>query len=103
MTRERWQQVKALLQPALEREPDQRTAFLAEACVGDQSLLVEVESLLANKELASRFIETCTTARTTVIFADGQSPSGERAMKYCPKCKRTYPEAKRFCTRDSSL
>src|SRR6266849_6142992 len=36
MKPERWQQIKALLQAALEREPNQRAAFLAETCADDE-------------------------------------------------------------------
>src|SRR5579864_1015369 len=49
MTPERWQQVDQLYHSALEREPGQRSAFLAEACAGDEELRREVESLLAQK------------------------------------------------------
>src|SRR6202165_1072759 len=47
MTPERWQQVDQLYHSALEREPGQRSAFLLEACGGDEELRREVESLLA--------------------------------------------------------
>jgi hypothetical protein len=47
---ERWNRIDELLQSALELHPRQRTAYLREACAGDQSLLREVESLLASHE-----------------------------------------------------
>src|SRR5262245_60669476 len=43
----RLQQIEALFHAALEREPSERAAFLAEACAGDQSLLDAVNDLLA--------------------------------------------------------
>ena len=46
MNPERWRQIDQLLEAALEREPDERAAFLAAACEGDKSLRLEVESLL---------------------------------------------------------
>jgi serine/threonine protein kinase len=46
MTPERWQRVKELCQVALEREPSDRGAFLAEFCVDDQELRREVEGLI---------------------------------------------------------
>ena len=46
MVPERWQQVKDLLQEALQVVPQQRKSFLDSACNGDQSLREEVESLL---------------------------------------------------------
>ena len=46
MTPERWRQVEQLYHSARERQPDQRSAFLAGACQGDEELRREVESLL---------------------------------------------------------
>ena len=47
MTEQRWRQIEKLYHAAREREPEQRAAFLAEACRGDAELRSEVESLLA--------------------------------------------------------
>jgi len=49
----RWQRAKELFGSALEREPAQRSAFLAEACGGDEALSQEVESLLAAHQVAA--------------------------------------------------
>src|SRR5438128_12695698 len=58
MKPEHWQQIKSLLQSALERDPDQRAAFLAEVCEGDEPLRKEVESLIASYDQAGGFIES---------------------------------------------
>src|SRR2546427_3045751 len=58
MKPERWQQIKVLLQSALEREPNQRSAFLAEACANDESLRKDVDSFLISHEQAGDFIES---------------------------------------------
>ncbi|MCG3159883.1 MAG: Serine/threonine-protein kinase PknD [Acidobacteria bacterium] len=58
MTPERWKQIDQLLQEALEREPAERVAYLAEACGGDDELRREVVSLLGFHERAENFIET---------------------------------------------
>ena len=58
MKPERWQQVEHLYHAALEHAPDERTAFLDEACGGDRSVRQEVESLLAYDERAAHFITT---------------------------------------------
>jgi len=58
MTPERWQQIEKILQAALDRQPDERAAFLDEACVGDDELRREVEALLAREASAEHFIET---------------------------------------------
>src|SRR5438270_328927 len=57
MNPERWQQLDELFHAALEREPDDRAAFLDEACAGDQQLRREVEALIAANEQAGSFIE----------------------------------------------
>ncbi|HWQ33662.1 MAG TPA: protein kinase [Blastocatellia bacterium] len=57
LTRERWQQIEQFWNAALERPPDERAAFLAEACAGDEELRREVESLLRCDDRAGSFIE----------------------------------------------
>lgn len=47
MTSERWQQVERLYHLALEQQADARSAFVAQACAGDEALRQEVQSLLA--------------------------------------------------------
>ncbi len=60
MTPEQWRQIDKLLEEALEREPDQRDAFLAQACAGDEALRRKMEDLLAAHQQAEAegFIET---------------------------------------------
>ena len=50
MTPERWQRASGIYEAALERDPGERGAFIADACSVDQELQREVESLLANAE-----------------------------------------------------
>src|SRR5262249_32052787 len=47
MTPQRWQQIKVVLQDALELPVQQRSGFLAEACPDDPTLRQEVQSFLA--------------------------------------------------------
>jgi eukaryotic-like serine/threonine-protein kinase len=54
---ERWKQVDDVLQSALDRAPDERDAFLRQACAGDQALEHEVRSLLTLDQPAGRFLE----------------------------------------------
>jgi hypothetical protein len=54
MNAERWRQVDRLYHSALEREPDERAAFLAEACQGDEELRREVDELLAQDSSSDR-------------------------------------------------
>lgn len=47
MDSERWRQVRDLFERALDLPPEQRAAFLDDACADDSGLRVEVDSLLA--------------------------------------------------------
>src|SRR5262249_52551695 len=58
MKAERWQKVNDLFQSAADRAPDERMAFLKEACQGDQALWREVKSLIVLYERAEGFIES---------------------------------------------
>jgi eukaryotic-like serine/threonine-protein kinase len=58
MTPERWQQIKALLEEALERDPLEREAFLDQACAGDPGLRTEVEALIDSHARSGDFIES---------------------------------------------
>jgi eukaryotic-like serine/threonine-protein kinase len=58
MESERRQQISDLYNAALERQPGERTAFLKEACDGDEALRQEVESLLGYQSASARFLET---------------------------------------------
>ena len=58
MNAQRWQQVNELFHSAVECAPEERAAFLAEACRGDESLRREVKSLLASHERTENFIES---------------------------------------------
>lgn len=56
MTPGQWQLVKELFEATLERGPAERSAFLAQACAGDEEIRREVESLLAAHEKDSTFM-----------------------------------------------
>lgn len=56
MTPERWQQIKDLLQAALERPSAERATWLAAQCGADVELRQEVESLLATSDTADDFL-----------------------------------------------
>ena len=57
MEPERWQEIDKILEAALEQEEPGRSAFLEEACAGDESLRKEVESLLLAHNRAGDFME----------------------------------------------
>ncbi len=58
MNAERWQRVNELFHSATERAPEERAAFLEEACDGDDGLCREVKSLLNSHERTQNFIES---------------------------------------------
>ncbi len=58
MEPERWRKIERLYHAALERQASERTAFLEEACAGDESLRKDVESLLAQAEQTGSFLES---------------------------------------------
>jgi serine/threonine protein kinase len=58
MDLDKWRQVDSLLQSVLERPPEERDAFLRQACAGDQALEREVQSLLASQQEAGSFLES---------------------------------------------
>src|SRR6266852_1753215 len=57
MDSERWKQVEDVLQSVMDRAPEERDAFLRQACAGDPTLEREVRSLLKSEEQAGRFLE----------------------------------------------
>lgn len=57
MNPERWKRIEELYHAALAYDQDDRAAFLAEACHGDDSLHRQVESLLSFETQAVNFIE----------------------------------------------
>ena len=54
----RWKKVFDLFQSTVERAPEERAAFLDQACRDDEGMRREVESLLTSHARAENFIET---------------------------------------------
>ena len=57
MDSEAWKQLDKLLHGALERTPEERDAFLREACAGSESLAHEARALLGLEHKALEFLE----------------------------------------------
>lgn len=53
----RWTQIERLFNQAMEMEESRRTAFLHEACAGDDDLRQDLEQLLAEELPAGSFLE----------------------------------------------
>lgn len=58
MKPDRWRKVDELFEAALDREPEQRAAFLDQACGSDSALRREVETMLDCENRAQDFIKT---------------------------------------------
>jgi hypothetical protein len=56
MSSDRWRQVEDLCHAALAYRAEERRPFLVQACEGDEVLLREVESLLAQESRAEAFM-----------------------------------------------
>jgi serine/threonine protein kinase/Tol biopolymer transport system component len=54
--RERWNRIEEICDGAMKRPPAERSAYLADACRGDDALRREVEALLAHEATAERFL-----------------------------------------------
>ena len=77
---EKWDQVKELFSLALERDPEERSSFLREACSGDDSLRTEIESLLASFDGAATFLEDSPAA--DLMSAQSHAIAGRRIGAY---------------------
>lgn len=80
----RWQKVEQLFHATLEREPNDRTAFLKEACNGDDDLRHEVETLVAevNRKTAFMSSPAMELAAREISRESPGSLSGRRIGKY---------------------
>jgi serine/threonine-protein kinase len=57
LSQERWRRVEPILDRALELPPEQRTAFLDQACAGDAVLRMDAEALLDAERRSTEFLE----------------------------------------------
>lgn len=83
MEAERWKTIERLCNEALDRSEDQRDAFLKSACTGDESLLREIESLLAQQKHANNFIEIPALDQAAHVLSESQrqSPRADAAPR----------------------
>jgi len=77
---EKWDQVKELFTLALERDPEERSDFLRQACADDDSLRSEVESLLSSFDGTATFLEDCPAA--DLLSAPSRAMAGRRIGAY---------------------
>ena len=70
MSSDRWRQIEELCHAALAYRAGERGPFLVQACQGDQALLREVESLLAQESSAEGFMNVPAAALTESVALD---------------------------------
>ncbi len=70
LSSERWQMVEQLFQSAIELEPSQRAAWLAQACHGDEALRQEVEALLVYQAAAGGMIAGAIQGAASLLAHD---------------------------------
>lgn len=75
MDPKRWRQADEVFQAALERDPEDRSAFINEVCGDDDSLRREVEALLAADGEAGSLIETPAYAVAAPLIVGKEAPS----------------------------
>lgn len=68
MTPERWQEIEAVFQDALEHPPRERASFLDQACAGDEELREEAITLIAAHDEADGFIEQPAMAQDAQVL-----------------------------------
>jgi serine/threonine protein kinase/Tol biopolymer transport system component len=71
VTPERWRQLTEIFHAALARDARERTAFLADACAGDEGMRGEIESMLAQPGSSDGFLGSLAFAATST--PDGMS------------------------------
>jgi len=84
MKPERWKQINNLLQSALARVPQERSAFLATACGDDELLRNEVESLIASHDDANNFLNTPMSQLAVDFLVNGRPhlTTGQKISRY---------------------
>ncbi|HEV2912653.1 MAG TPA: protein kinase [Pyrinomonadaceae bacterium] len=85
MTPEKWKKVEALFEAAMERAPQERSAYLAEACAGDEALCRQIETLILSYEEAGSFIEEPALAvdsAPTLVDDSDLTLTGQRIGSY---------------------
>jgi serine/threonine protein kinase len=84
MNPERWRLIERLYNTALERQPDERGTFLAEACGGDTDLRRELESLLAQDGAESGPLDLPVWEREARLLAEVSGTNLEQGTQLGP-------------------
>lgn len=78
---QRWKQVDSILESVLDRPPEERNAFLVDACAGDEALEREVHSLLTSDAMADSFLENPAITVVARAMARQHTESAEESAE----------------------
>ena len=77
--KDRWKEISEIIEAALRRPADERPAFLATACAGDEPLRLEIESLLScHSDAKALMASPAMDVMATAIAADSDSLIGRQ-------------------------
>src|SRR5436190_1927325 len=83
MTPEQWQKIESILQEALDLPPQERRAYVSEACGEDTELMSEVDSLTDAFDQSGDFIEAPALELDAEVIANfGETKIGEEIGPY---------------------
>jgi len=77
MDAEQWKELDKLLHAALQRPPEERGAFLRDACAGDEQLEREARSLLTLEQKAESFLENPAIEVAAKVMAHRQTADAQ--------------------------
>jgi serine/threonine protein kinase len=80
----RWEQIESVYHAAIQRKPEERSAFLDNVCRGDDALRREVDSLLTQEPAVSRFLGAAAVAAAADLLSAnlGSSMIGRQLGPY---------------------
>jgi serine/threonine protein kinase len=82
MDSEQWKQIDKLLHAVLEHSPEERDAFLRQACAGDERLEREARSLLMLEQQAEGFLEKPAIEVSARVGIREQSRDGQENREF---------------------
>jgi serine/threonine-protein kinase len=84
MTPEQWHKIEEIFEAALEREPEERAAFLDEVCKEDAALRREVELMLAHEQPTGKFISTLVSKAAQLLPVSTASARRDGESRFIP-------------------
>src|SRR5438270_2702528 len=73
MKPDRWHKVKEIFHAALDRSPADRSAFVSDACHGDEELRKEVEALISSDGRSGTFLDSPAYEAAAEMIVDPKS------------------------------